>query len=102
MFLSYDPVSIGKKYLNSGLFIGYAPELYKMISSSSISPEDSDQLFFTQIYVNDTLKEKLNIKIDHRSTLFQTMHGVPEDVQITFKGLLNLIGVKFDVHLFIS
>lgn len=71
----YPPLSRGKRFLNSGGFIGYAKELYSIVSSSPIKDDDDDQLFYTKIYLNPELREKLNIKLDHKSQIFQNLNG---------------------------
>uniref|UniRef100_A0A8C1RPS4 Procollagen-lysine,2-oxoglutarate 5-dioxygenase 1 n=1 Tax=Cyprinus carpio TaxID=7962 RepID=A0A8C1RPS4_CYPCA len=42
----------GKRFLGAGGFIGYAPNLKQMLSDWSGADSDSDQLFFTKIYIN--------------------------------------------------
>uniref|UniRef100_A0A672P6Z4 Procollagen-lysine,2-oxoglutarate 5-dioxygenase 1 n=1 Tax=Sinocyclocheilus grahami TaxID=75366 RepID=A0A672P6Z4_SINGR len=42
----------GKRFLGAGGFIGYAPNLKKMLSDWSGADSDSDQLHFTKIYIN--------------------------------------------------
>uniref|UniRef100_A0A8C1VKX1 Procollagen-lysine,2-oxoglutarate 5-dioxygenase 1 n=1 Tax=Cyprinus carpio TaxID=7962 RepID=A0A8C1VKX1_CYPCA len=42
----------GKRFLGAGGFIGYAPNLKKMVSDWSGADSDSDQLYFTKIYIN--------------------------------------------------
>ncbi|GLH02834.1 Glycosyltransferase 25 family member [Gryllus bimaculatus] len=71
----YPRVQKGKRFLNSGGFIGYASQLYDIITSAEIKNTDDDQLFFTKIYLNEELREKFNIKLDHRSTIFQNLNG---------------------------
>lgn len=79
----YPPVnSSGKRYLNSGAFIGYAPIVYEIVSSSDISNTDDDQLFYTRIYLNETLRNKYQIKLDHRSKLFQNLNGAFGEVEL--------------------
>uniref|UniRef100_A0A673HX75 Procollagen-lysine,2-oxoglutarate 5-dioxygenase 1 n=1 Tax=Sinocyclocheilus rhinocerous TaxID=307959 RepID=A0A673HX75_9TELE len=42
----------GKRFLGAGGFIGYAPNLKQMLSDWSGADSDSDQLFFTKLYIN--------------------------------------------------
>lgn len=56
-----------------------------MISTSSINNIDDDQLFYTKIYLNETLRSKLNIKLDHKSKLFQNLNGAFGEVELKFK-----------------
>lgn len=71
----YPSVVRGKKYLNSGLYMGYAPEIYKLLTYKPINDEDDDQLYFTEAYLNETLRNDLNFKLDHTSEIFQNLNG---------------------------
>lgn len=48
-----------KRYLNSGGFVGYASDIYEIITSEPIKNEDDDQLFYTKIFLNKPTKVKL-------------------------------------------
>jgi hypothetical protein len=41
-----------KRFLNSGGFIGFASDIYEIISSTPIKDDDDDQLFYTNIFLN--------------------------------------------------
>jgi hypothetical protein len=46
-----------KRFLNSGGFIGYASDIYEMITSKEkIEDNDDDQLFYTKIFLNETTR----------------------------------------------
>ncbi|VDP20791.1 unnamed protein product [Soboliphyme baturini] len=80
----YPIVKFGKRYLNSGAFIGYAPQVYKMITHQPIEDGEDDQLFYTMLYLDDHLREELDIKLDGTSEIFQNLNGAAEDVKIDF------------------
>lgn len=65
----------GKRYLNSGAFIAYAPELYEMLSSEELADDGDDQLFYTKIYLDQEKRDKLHFKLDHVSEIFQNLYG---------------------------
>lgn len=71
----YPPVSRGKRYLNSGAFIGYASEIYQILDTGLIKDEDDDQLFYTTVYLQDELRMRHKIKLDHKSEIFQNLFG---------------------------
>lgn len=71
----YPPVSRGKRYLNSGGFIGYASDLYKILDTAPIKDDDDDQLFYTTVYLQDELRMRYKIKLDHKSEIFQNLFG---------------------------
>ncbi|XP_012056957.1 PREDICTED: procollagen-lysine,2-oxoglutarate 5-dioxygenase 1 [Atta cephalotes] len=82
----YPPVSRGKRYLNSGGFIGYASDVYKILETAVIKDEDDDQLFYTTIYLQDEFRLRYKIKLDHKSEIFQNLYGAVADVELRFKG----------------
>ncbi|TRY99442.1 hypothetical protein DNTS_022991 [Danionella cerebrum] len=75
----------GKRFLGSGGFIGYAPNLKKMLSEWSGADSDSDQLFFTKIYINAEKRKSLNITLDNKCRLFQNLHGALDEVVLKFE-----------------
>uniref|UniRef100_A0A8K9XXV1 procollagen-lysine 5-dioxygenase n=1 Tax=Oncorhynchus mykiss TaxID=8022 RepID=A0A8K9XXV1_ONCMY len=54
----YPPVHTGKRYLNSGGFIGYAPELSEIVQQWKHKDNDDDQLFYTKIYLDKVQRLK--------------------------------------------
>jgi hypothetical protein len=44
------------RFLNSGGFIGYASDVYSIITSTQIMDNDDDQLFYTKIFFNKELR----------------------------------------------
>lgn len=77
----------GKRFLNSGLFIGYAPEIHKILNSGEIANDDDDQLFYTKVYLDEKKREELGFKLDHRSELFQNLNGAVSDVELLLLGI---------------
>lgn len=71
----YPPVSRGKRYLNSGSFVGYATDLFAILNTASIEDQADDQLFYTTVYLNDELRARHKIKLDHKSDIFQNLFG---------------------------
>ena len=73
---------VGKKYLNSGLYIGYLDKIISLINyileNQNVAPYNSDQNHFHHVYINDTLRTKFGIKLDHKSkivyNIFQAEH----------------------------
>ena len=80
----------GKRYLNSGLFMGYAPELWQILNSSEIANDDDDQRFYTKIFLDAEKRQQLQIKLDHRSDLFQNLNGAGSDIELRFTGIYIL------------
>lgn len=72
----YPPVEgSGQKYLNSGMFMGYAKNVYNILSAHEVKDTDDDQLFYTHVYLDEKMREKNGIKLDHKSNLFQNLNG---------------------------
>lgn len=71
----YPKVENGKPYLNSGLYIGYMPEIMELLERKDIQDTDDDQLYFTEAYLDENLREKLKFQLDHESQIFQNLNG---------------------------
>lgn len=93
-FVRYPEVERGKRFLNSGLFMGYAPELYHILNSGEIANDDDDQLFYTKVFLDEKKRQELNIKLDHRSEIFQNLNGAVSDVELRFIGNYRCIYIK--------
>ncbi|XP_050088585.1 procollagen-lysine,2-oxoglutarate 5-dioxygenase isoform X1 [Anopheles aquasalis] len=74
----------GMRFLNSGLFIGYADKLYLMLKTPSKDTDD-DQLYYTNVYLDKQLRNELNIKLDHMASMFQNLNGVEEQVILSLE-----------------
>lgn len=81
----YPIVEFGKRFLNSGLFMGYGPEMHKILKLKSVEDKDDDQLYYTMIYLDEKLRKELNMDLDSMSKIFQNLNGVIEDVELQFK-----------------
>ncbi|XP_028654141.1 multifunctional procollagen lysine hydroxylase and glycosyltransferase LH3 [Erpetoichthys calabaricus] len=93
----YPEVYTGKRYLNSGGFIGYAPYIYEIVKQWKYRDDDDDQLFYTHIYLDKAQREKYNITLDHRSRIFQNLNGAIEEVVIKFeKSHVRVRNVAYD------
>lgn len=62
------------RFLNSGLFIGYAADIHELLVEP-IKNRADDQLYFTKLFLNEELRKKLNIKLDYKSEVFQNLNG---------------------------
>lgn len=82
----YPPANGAKRYLNSGGFIGYASDIYALITHAPIKDKEDDQLFYTLMYLDETLRDRHKIRLDHRSDIFQNLYGAVADVELKFEG----------------
>ncbi|CAJ0606927.1 unnamed protein product [Cylicocyclus nassatus] len=82
--VDYPLVGFGKRFLNSGLFLGYAKDFYKMITLREVKDDEDDQLYYTKIYLDEDLRDELQIGLDSASRIFQNLNGVTDDVEIQF------------------
>uniref|UniRef100_A0A8C1J8A6 procollagen-lysine 5-dioxygenase n=1 Tax=Cyprinus carpio TaxID=7962 RepID=A0A8C1J8A6_CYPCA len=71
----YPSVRNGKRFLNSGGFIGYTRYIQKIVNQWDLHDNDDDQLFYTKIYVDPLQREKLNMTLDHKCEIFQNLNG---------------------------
>ncbi|XP_036403801.1 multifunctional procollagen lysine hydroxylase and glycosyltransferase LH3 [Megalops cyprinoides] len=93
----YPPVYTGKRYLNSGGFIGYAPDLSAIVRQWKHKDNDDDQLFYTKIYLDKAQRTKFNMTLDHRSRIFQNLNGAIEEVVLKFeKARVRARNVAYD------
>jgi procollagen-lysine,2-oxoglutarate 5-dioxygenase, invertebrate len=87
----YPPVGNNeKRFLNSGLIIGYAADFLNMIQYAPIKDSDDDQLFYTKFFL---IKHKeAGLKLDTRSELFQNLNGASHEISI--------FSIKNELHVF--
>ncbi|KAM6908893.1 multifunctional procollagen lysine hydroxylase and glycosyltransferase LH3 [Xenentodon cancila] len=81
----YPEVHSGKRYLNSGGFIGFAPDLSAIVQQWKYKDNDDDQLFYTRIYLDKSQRTKFNMTLDHRSRIFQNLNGAIDEVVLKFE-----------------
>lgn len=88
----YPKIDKGKRFLNSGDcrdfsytgFMGYSSYIYEIVTSSPLKDEDDDQLFYTKVYLDEDLRKKWTIKLDHKADIFQNLNGAVGDVELKF------------------
>ncbi|XP_072307017.1 procollagen-lysine,2-oxoglutarate 5-dioxygenase 2 isoform X2 [Eucyclogobius newberryi] len=80
----YPTVRSGKRYLNSGGIIGYAPYISRIVSQWDLHDNDDDQLFYTKIYVDPLQRLNLNVTLDHKCQIFQNLNGAVDEVLLKF------------------
>lgn len=78
----YPRVGLGKRFLCSGGFIGYAREVAAVVSDHIIEDTDDDQLYYTQLYLDPEKRSSLDMRLDHRSHFFQNLNGAKDEVDV--------------------
>lgn len=78
------------RFLNSGLFIGYAAEVYELMAEP-IKNKDDDQLYYTKVFLDEAKRNKLGIKLDYRSEIFQNLNGATGEWHLLFMCIMELI-----------
>ncbi|OCT80922.1 procollagen-lysine,2-oxoglutarate 5-dioxygenase 2 isoform X1 [Xenopus laevis] len=81
----YPVVRSGKRFLNSGGFIGYLPYVKQIVQQWNLQDNDDDQLFYTKIYIDQTQRGNINITLDHKSRIFQNINGALDEVILAFE-----------------
>ncbi|XP_030072049.1 procollagen-lysine,2-oxoglutarate 5-dioxygenase 2 isoform X2 [Microcaecilia unicolor] len=81
----YPIVRSGKRFLNSGGFIGYAPYINQIVQQWNLQDNDDDQLFFTKIYIDRLQRERINVTLDHKCSIFQSLNGAVDEVSLVFE-----------------
>lgn len=84
------------KYLNSGAFMGYASYIWKLLKKP-IENTDDDQLYYTEIYLDEKKRDELNIKLDTNSQIFQSLNGAKDDLKLDVN-LDNNEGTLKNIH----
>uniref|UniRef100_A0A3Q0RD25 Procollagen-lysine,2-oxoglutarate 5-dioxygenase 1 n=1 Tax=Amphilophus citrinellus TaxID=61819 RepID=A0A3Q0RD25_AMPCI len=75
----------GNRFLGSGGFIGYLPNIKELVANWTGEDSDSDQLFFTKIYIDQSKRKSINITLDFKCRLFQNLHGALDEVVLKFE-----------------
>jgi len=78
------------KFLNSGGFIGNAYDILNILGMD-IKDDDDDQLYFTKIFLFNTV----NIKLDYNCEIFQTLNGNIKDIYIYKNKIINKTHLTF-------
>ncbi|XP_038604650.1 procollagen-lysine,2-oxoglutarate 5-dioxygenase 2 isoform X2 [Tachyglossus aculeatus] len=81
----YPIVHIGKRFLNSGGLIGYAPSVNQIVQQWNLQDNDDDQLFYTKIYIDSIKRKAINITLDHKCRIFQNLNGAIDEVLLKFE-----------------
>ncbi|XP_028587057.2 procollagen-lysine,2-oxoglutarate 5-dioxygenase 2 isoform X2 [Podarcis muralis] len=81
----YPVVRSGKRYLNAGGFIGYSPAVNSIVQQWNLQDNDDDQLFYTKVYIDQLKRERINITLDHKCNIFQTLNGAVDEVLLKFE-----------------
>lgn len=93
----YPEVGMGKRFLNSGGFIGFAPTIHQIVRQWNYKDDDDDQLFYTQLYLDPGLREKLKLSLDHKSRIFQNLNGALDEVILKFdQNRVRIRNVAYD------
>ncbi|XP_028597444.2 procollagen-lysine,2-oxoglutarate 5-dioxygenase 1 isoform X2 [Podarcis muralis] len=93
----YPQVQEGKRFLGSGGFIGYASHLYKLVADWEGLDSDSDQLFYTKVFLDPEKRTNINITLDHRCRIFQNLNGALDEVVLKFEnGRVRARNLAFD------
>uniref|UniRef100_UPI0037E7992F procollagen-lysine,2-oxoglutarate 5-dioxygenase 1 isoform X2 n=1 Tax=Semicossyphus pulcher TaxID=241346 RepID=UPI0037E7992F len=87
----------GNRFIGAGGFIGFLPNIKEMVSNWTGKDNDSDQLFFTKIYIDPAKRKSINITVDTKCRLFQNLHGALDEVVLKFEdGRVRARNVLYD------
>ncbi|XP_076270326.1 procollagen lysyl hydroxylase isoform X2 [Rhynchophorus ferrugineus] len=78
----YPEVDKGARFLNSGLFMGYIPEVINILNRAEIEDTGDDQLYYTHAFLDKEFREKNSIQLDHMSNIFQNIFGSASNLEI--------------------
>ncbi|KAA8591223.1 hypothetical protein FQN60_002166 [Etheostoma spectabile] len=78
-------------------FIGFLPNIREMVADWTGDDSDSDQLFFTKIYIDPVKRKSINITLDSKCRLFQNLNGALDEVVLKFEdGRVRARNVLYD------
>ncbi|KAM9343000.1 procollagen-lysine,2-oxoglutarate 5-dioxygenase 1 isoform 1-T1 [Pholidichthys leucotaenia] len=93
----YPHVREGNRFLGSGGFIGYLPNIKQLVATWTGEDNESDQLFFTKLYIDPAQRKSINITLDSKCRLFQNLHGALDEVVLKFEnGRVRARNVLYD------
>ncbi|XP_020670889.3 procollagen-lysine,2-oxoglutarate 5-dioxygenase 2 isoform X1 [Pogona vitticeps] len=81
----YPIVRSGKRFLNAGGFIGYSSSVNRIVQQWDLQDNDDDQLFYTKVYIDPLKRERINITLDHKCNIFQSLNGAIDEVHLKFE-----------------
>jgi len=73
-----------KRFLNSGGIIGFAANFYAVVTAKVIQDKEDDQLFYTLVYLDEAMKQKHNLKLDHDADIFMNLNGAKSEIDLKF------------------
>lgn len=85
----YPPSPTMYRYLNSGVYIGYAwavKKLFKALEKEKIERNTNDQELVSNLYI----QRLLNISLDHQCQMFQSLHNSEVDQSIYAQQDMNI------------
>lgn len=85
----YPIVDTDYRFLNSGGFIGYANQVFKIIDTE-IPIDYDDQLFYTEKFFDYMENDVDFIKLDYKREIFQTLNMAIDDVEFVDKKCINV------------
>lgn len=95
----YPPVERGKRFLCSGGIIGYAKDFWTTINQWKVASQDDDQLYYTHVYLNSTLRTQLNATLDHTSQIFHNLNFAREEIDLEVEDKMMIVkNTKFDTY----
>ncbi|CAF0960178.1 unnamed protein product [Didymodactylos carnosus] len=75
-----------KRFLNSGGFIGYASDIYELITSQTINDDEDNQLFYTKTFLNEFTRSKWSVFLDSGAEIFLNLNGSVAEIKLEVNG----------------
>lgn len=69
-----------KRFLNSGLMMGYMKDFYEIVHLEEVGDTDDDQLYYTKLFLSTPTRNKYKMKLDTRSEIFQNLNGAIDEI----------------------
>lgn len=93
----FPKVKVGKRFLCSGGFIGYAKEFWSTVNQGDVADNDDDQLYYTKVFLNKALREALNATLDHKSQIFHNLNFARDEIELKVEDDITIArNTKYD------
>ena len=65
-------LTILRRFLNSVGFIGYAKDVYELVTAEDLEDTDDDQRYYTKLFLEE--RDKRGIKLDTKTKIFANLN----------------------------
>ena len=75
------------RFLNSGGFIGYAKDIYELVTAEELKDTDDDQRYYTKLFLEE--RDKRGIKLDTKTKIFANLNHAICKLHLAVSGIAS-------------